>query len=73
MVKNDVNGYIVPEKDAYALYKAVKAIVNDTELRISMEMESKRIIEEAFTYDHTAKNMNEVIKQALSTKNYTCV
>jgi len=69
LVKNGINGYIVPEKDIDALYRAIKAIISDEKLRGKMGMMSNRIIEEAFTYDHAVKGLERAIKTSLKLNN----
>lgn len=53
LIKDGENGYIVPEKDSDALYKAIKSILSSCEKEKKMGQMSKRIIEEGFQY----KNM----------------
>ncbi len=65
-VKHGVNGCIVPEKDVNALYGAMKSLVIDKELRTKMGTMSRKIIEDAFTYDHAAVSMYETMRQVLS-------
>ena len=64
LIKNGVNGFIVPEKNVDALYEAIKKIVFDPELRQKWGIESKRIIEEEFTYEHMIKGFKEAIEYA---------
>ncbi len=65
VVKHGVNGYIIPEKDVSALYKSIKTMIEDEELRNKYGMASKKIIEEAFTYDHAVKGLEEALRQIL--------
>jgi glycosyltransferase involved in cell wall biosynthesis len=62
VVKQGVNGYIVQEKDADALYFAIKRLMEDEELKMNMGMKSKEIIEEFYTY----RNATIVLQQAIA-------
>ena len=61
MVKDGKNGFIVPEKDADALYKAIKKIISEPELGRNMGLESKRIIEQGFTYEHMINGFRRAV------------
>jgi len=56
IVKDGVNGYVVPEKSCLTLYRALKTLVTNKELRIKMGLASKRIFEENF-------NLNTILQQ----------
>jgi glycosyltransferase involved in cell wall biosynthesis len=62
MIEEGVNGFVVPERDCDALYKALFKILKDDELEEKMGQASKRVIEEGFTY----KNMIEGFNQAIN-------
>jgi glycosyltransferase involved in cell wall biosynthesis len=65
LVKHGVNGYIVPEKDADALYKALKLFLENENLMINAGKASKRIINECFTYSCVFRSLQEVIEASL--------
>lgn len=65
MVKNGINGYIVPEKNVNELFKALKNILSDQELELKMGKESKRIIENNFRYENMAKGFKEAISHVV--------
>jgi len=50
MIKNGINGFIVPEKDSGALYAALKAVLADPATAKVMGDASKKMIEAGFTY-----------------------
>jgi glycosyltransferase involved in cell wall biosynthesis len=50
LVKNAVNGYIVPEKNVEALFKAMEKLIINDELRLNMGNEAKKTIASRFTY-----------------------
>jgi len=56
IVKDGINGYVVPEKSSLALYRALITLVTNKELRIKMGLASKRIFEENF-------NLNTITQQ----------
>jgi len=62
MTKDGANGFMVPEKNAHALYQAIKKIISDPELEKRMGEESKRIIEQGFTYDHMVEGFMKAIE-----------
>ena len=62
MVKDGINGFIVPERDSEALYKAIKKIISEPELAKSMGEKSKRILEQGFTYEHMVRGFMKAIE-----------
>lgn len=62
MIRDGINGFIVPEKDSEALYKALKKIISEPQLAQKMGEESKRILEQGFTYEHMIKGFREAIE-----------
>lgn len=64
LIKDGVNGFMVPEKDSDALYSAMKKIASDPELEKEMGKESKRIIDKGFTYEHMVDGFREAIEYA---------
>lgn len=65
LVKNNVNGFIVPEKDTDALSKAIIKLLFDDDARTRMGKESRKIIEEGFTYQHSINAIKDNIRSAL--------
>lgn len=61
LIQNGINGFMVPEKEVDALYEAIKKIISDPELEKKMGAESKRIIEEGFTYERMVNRFKEAI------------
>jgi len=61
LIKNGINGYVVPEQDAKTLYIAIKNIIADPLLARTMGKESTKIIQHGYSYDHmTHEFMNAV-------------
>lgn len=65
LIKNGVNGFMVPEKDVDVLYEAMKKIISDLELEKKMGEKSKRIINRGFTYEHMVDGFRDAIEYAL--------
>jgi glycosyltransferase involved in cell wall biosynthesis len=51
MIRNGINGFIVPEKDSAALYDAIKAVLADSATAKVMGEASKKAIKAGFTYN----------------------
>jgi len=62
MIQDGINGFVVPEKDSEALYKATKKIISEPELAKRMGEESKRILEQGFTYEHMVKGFMQAVE-----------
>ena len=62
VVKQGINGYKVPEKDAAALYKALRRLITDKNLRTAMGVASQKIAKEAFSYDSAVEAFDKAIK-----------
>lgn len=52
MIKNGINGFVVPDKDSAALCNAIKAVLADPATAKAMGEASKKVIEAGFTYGH---------------------
>ena len=62
MIQDGINGFVVPEKDAEALYRALKKIISEPEMAKRMGEESKRIVEQGFTYEHMVDGFMEAVE-----------
>jgi len=67
MVKDEVNGYVVPEKNSKSLYVALHNILSDDELRKRMSVRSKETIEH-WTYEQTLEGFDRAIDFILNKK-----
>ncbi|MFC2058410.1 glycosyltransferase family 4 protein [Chloroflexota bacterium] len=65
LIENGVNGFVVPDKDADSLYEALRTILSDHELEKTMGINSKKIIDGGFTYDHMANGFKQAIDYVL--------
>ena len=61
LIKQGVNGYMVPQKNSEELYKALKKILSDEKLQTSMGKESKKIIDNNHTFDKMAQGFLDAI------------
>lgn len=61
MIKDGINGYIVPAKDDKSLYDAMKIVLSNSDLERKMGENSKKIIER-FTYNHMVKNVEKAVE-----------
>ena len=68
LIKNDINGYMVPSRDADALCEAMKKILSNSDFERHMGKQSKMIIEEGFTYEHMVKGFKNAIEYVLRNK-----
>jgi glycosyltransferase involved in cell wall biosynthesis len=50
LIHNGVNGYIVPQKDEYALTEAINKVISNSEVEKKMGIESKKILQEKFQF-----------------------
>ncbi|MGB9980642.1 glycosyltransferase family 4 protein [Methanobacterium sp.] len=62
MIENDVNGYIIPEKDENALYKSMLKVLSDNYLMEKMGKNSRVKVEKEFTYEKMVNGFNQTIK-----------
>jgi glycosyltransferase involved in cell wall biosynthesis len=65
LVKNGVNGYIVPERNVDAIYNAIKILINNDDLRNKMGHAARRTIEQGYTYEHYIKCFEKAIRKAI--------
>jgi glycosyltransferase involved in cell wall biosynthesis len=61
MIKNGVNGFIVPGQDSAALYGAMKAVLADPATAEAMGEASRKVIEAGFTYSHMVGGFQRAI------------
>jgi glycosyltransferase involved in cell wall biosynthesis len=64
LVRNGVNGYIVPEKNVEALYEALETLLVNDELRAQMGEASKRIVDNEFTYANEIESVKRLFQDA---------
>ncbi len=62
LVKNGVNGFVVRNSDAEALYEAIKRLAESPEIAKSMGQESEKIINEGYTYEKMIQGFDSAIR-----------
>lgn len=67
LIQDGINGYIVPDKDPEALFKAIKLIIDDLSNQKRMGFQSSRILYSGFTYEDMLLGFIKAIKYTLST------
>lgn len=65
LIKNGINGYIVPEKNVKALSEALMKILHDNQLRNSMGQMSKQIIEQGYRISHMVSGFEQAISSCV--------
>lgn len=67
LIHNGINGFIVPDKNPEALYKAIKLVINDSCNQKTMGSKSLLLLKDGFTYEHMLLGFTEGISFALNT------
>jgi len=65
IIKHDINGILVPAKDAEALAKALALLINDEELRLNMGLNGRRIAENEFSIESVIKQTMDIYQELL--------
>ncbi len=65
LVKNAVNGYVVPEKNVDQLFEALKKLIINDDLRLQMGNAAKKAIGDRFTYLHVIEDHSKLQQEAL--------
>lgn len=66
LIHNNLNGYLVPQKDINSLSIYIKKIIQDEELEKRMGNESRRLIEREFSENLVIENFKKAIDFAMS-------
>lgn len=61
LIKDGINGYVIPAGDSSRLYESLATVLNDSKLRSRMGKTSEKIIKEKFTISHGAKGFMRAI------------
>jgi len=67
LVRNGVNGYVVKEGDAEELSNAIEKLLKNPEEMRKMGLESKRIVENDFTFDRMVEGLVKAISYTMNT------
>lgn len=65
LVKDGVNGFLIPDNDSEALYKAIKLIIGDPRDKERMGIQSLKILSDGFAYEHMAHGFVKAVRHAL--------
>lgn len=69
LIQNGCNGYIVADKDAEALFKAIKSILDNDCIIKDMSAQSLKIQSNGFTYENMLQGFNDAISFSTILKN----
>jgi len=72
-VKEGVNGLTVPPRDVEALVAALRALIEDPDLRASMGAKGRRIAEEEFSVEEVARRTLEVYRELSSSSDASTI
>lgn len=61
LIKDGINGFIIPEKNVDELSRAIKKILDDPSLQRKMGEASLKIINEGFTYEKMVEAFRKAI------------
>lgn len=65
LIDHEVNGLLVPERDADALADAIERLLTDHDLAIKLGQDGRRKIIEAFNIDRTSQQLVDIFKRNL--------
>jgi glycosyltransferase involved in cell wall biosynthesis len=65
LVKPEITGFVVPEKDVMCLSYAIKRALTDDRARMRMGEASKELIKQEYTYARMDSKMNNIVKRIL--------
>lgn len=71
IIKQNVNGYLVPPKDPIALAEKIVFLLKNSEVRQQMAMKGHAILKEKFDIDNTVKNYQNIYQEVLSSHQAT--
>ncbi|BDZ68509.1 glycosyltransferase family 4 protein [Methanobacterium ferruginis] len=66
MIKDNENGFIVPEKDADALAQSMVKILEDDDLKLEMGQKSYEIIQNKFRYHNMVNGFKQAVEYSLN-------
>ncbi|MBN2604096.1 MAG: glycosyltransferase family 4 protein [Candidatus Thermoplasmatota archaeon] len=66
LIQNGINGFIVPEKDPESLFVAIKNILEDPLKQQTMGVNSLKLLETNFSYEHISMGFKNAIEFLLS-------
>lgn len=66
LIRDGINGYIVPDKDPVALFEAIKSIIDNPSIQKRMSAQSLGIFYSGFTYENMVLGFINAIAYAVS-------
>lgn len=66
VVKDSMNGYLVPVKDSAALAEKIKVLIDNPELRVQMGLASRKVAEEKFSIDSVIEKHLAIYQELVS-------
>ena len=66
LIKNGVNGLVVPPNDVEELANALNDLLENKELRRKYGSEGRQIVEKHYSWEKIAKNLTEVYEEVLA-------
>lgn len=70
LIKNNINGYLIPQKDTNSLSDSIKKIIEDEKLEKQMGIESRKFIKRKFSADIVIENFKKAIDFAMNPPKY---
>jgi glycosyltransferase involved in cell wall biosynthesis len=64
-VRNGVNGFLVPVRDADALANALRKLIENAELRQEMGVRGRKIVEAEFSIERVVEETLDVYRELL--------
>ena len=68
VVKDGVNGFLVPPKDSEALANAIHTLINNPNMRVEMGLEGRKLVLENFTSKIVNENTYQIYLEILNDK-----
>jgi glycosyltransferase involved in cell wall biosynthesis len=68
VVKQGINGFTVAEKDGAALYRVIKIVIENPDLRKKMGIASEEIVKNSFTCELAVEALDTAIKTVINSK-----
>ncbi len=65
LVMHSVNGFVVPEKDWFAIFKTLDALLVDSDLAVKIGQKAKATLEENFSYDKCFEDLRAFLNEGL--------
>ncbi len=64
IIEDGVTGFLIPKKDPVQLAKKLELLINNTELRSQMGIDSGKRFKKEFTVEHFENRLTSILKHA---------